>query len=80
MLRRFPFSGGRVGPRTRKAIASIATLMFLAAWIWGAIALSAFIPDAWWTKGLYFAVAGVGWGAPLVPLFRWAERGGGART
>jgi hypothetical protein len=69
-----------LGPRSRKALASIATLLFLGAWIWGAVELARFLPDVWWAKGLFFAVAGLGWGVPLFPLFRWAERGGGPRS
>lgn len=56
------------------------TLAFLAAWIWGAIAIAGFLPDTWWAKALFFGVAGLGWGLPLFPLFRWAERGGRPRV
>jgi hypothetical protein len=65
-----------LGPRSRKAVASVATLAFLAFWIWGAIAVSRLVPDVWWAKGLFFAAAGLGWGLPLLPLFSWAGRGG----
>ena len=65
-----------LGPRSRKAFASLATLAFLALWIWGAIFVSSFVPDVWWAKGLFFAAAGLGWGLPLLPLFSWAGRSG----
>jgi len=32
------------------------------------------LPDAWWIDLIFFAVAGIGWGVPLIPLLRWAER------
>jgi hypothetical protein len=64
-----------VGPRTRKAIAGVVTLLFLAGWIWAAIRVSGYVPDLWWARGLFFGVVGIGWGVPLLPLFSWAERG-----
>ena len=69
-----------MGPRTRKAVASVAIMAFLGFYVWAAVTLSRFIPDRWWAQGLYFAVAGLGWGVPMFPVFRWAERGGGPRS
>ena len=63
-----------MGPRTRKALASVITLVFLVVWIVGAMWLAAYVP-AGWMKYLYLAVAGVAWGLPLFPLFTWAETG-----
>ena len=65
-----------MGPRSRKAIASLGVLIFLAVYIWGVIALGAFVPGAWWAQVLYFAVAGLAWGVPVLPLIAWAEKGG----
>ena len=65
-----------MSPTARKAVASVATLVFLAGWIWGVLEVARFLPDAWWAKTLFFGAAGLGWGVPLFPLFRWAERGG----
>jgi hypothetical protein len=62
-----------VGPRTRKAVASVATLVFLLVWLLVALRLAAYVPDHW--KALFFAVTGIGWGVPLFPLFTWAEHG-----
>ena len=67
-------------PRTRKAIAGVLTLAFLGFWIWGVITVSSHVPETWWARGLFFAVAGTGWGFPLLPLFGWAERGFGRRA
>jgi hypothetical protein len=64
-----------LGPRTRKAIASVLTLAFLAVWILVAIRASSYVPNVWWARGLFFAVAGTGWGVPLFPLLTWAEHG-----
>lgn len=62
-----------MGPRTRKAVAGIGALAYLAAYVWGAVSLSALVPEVWWAQVPYFAVAGTAWFAPLLPLFKWAE-------
>lgn len=64
-----------MGPRTRKAIASIGVLIFLAFYVWLVTVLSGFIPAVWWAQVLYFAVAGLAWGVPILPLLKWAETG-----
>jgi hypothetical protein len=33
------------------------------------------IPPAWQVQLAFFCVAGVAWGAPLVPLIWWMNRG-----
>lgn len=62
-----------MGLRARRALAGIGLLAFLAAYIWAAIAIGDRLPDVWWIKVIYFAVAGTAWGLPLGPLFAWAE-------
>ena len=62
-----------MGPRTRRFVAMIAVLAFVAFWIWGAIALRGLLPAGPLIDLAVFAVAGVGWGVPLYPLFKWAE-------
>lgn len=61
--------------RARRFVAAVGMLAFLAAWVWGAIALSTRLPDHMLVELLFYAVAGIGWGVPLIPLLRWAERG-----
>lgn len=68
-----------MGPRTRKAVAAVAVLAFLCFYVWLAVGLAERIPDLWWAKVLYFAIAGTAWGLPIIPLIGWAERGGGPR-
>lgn len=65
-----------MGPRMRKALASIGIIAFLAVYVWAVVALARFVPDVWWAQVLYFAVAGLSWGVPVLPLIAWAERGG----
>ncbi|MDQ3124598.1 MAG: DUF2842 domain-containing protein [Pseudomonadota bacterium] len=62
-----------MGPRTRRFVAMIAVLAFVAFWIWGAIALRGLLPAGPLIDLAVFALAGVGWGVPLYPLFKWAE-------
>lgn len=64
-----------MGPRTRKAVATLGVLVFLVAYIWGVISLAVLIPAVWWAQVLYFAVAGLAWGVPILPLIKWAEKG-----
>ena len=64
-----------MGPRTRKAVASLGVLAFLCVYVWAVTALAGFVPAAWWAQVLYFAVAGLAWGLPILPLLKWAEKG-----
>ncbi|WP_292053649.1 MULTISPECIES: DUF2842 domain-containing protein [unclassified Brevundimonas] len=61
-------------PRLRRFVAAIAVLVFLVFWVWGAVTLNEYLPDIWWVDMIFFTVAGIGWGFPLIPLLRWAER------
>lgn len=61
-------------PRLRRFIAMIGVLVFLTGWIWGAIALRGLLPAGPLFDLLVYGVAGISWGLPLYPLFRWAER------
>ncbi|MGH7028068.1 DUF2842 domain-containing protein [Brevundimonas sp.] len=63
-----------MGARTRRFIATIGVVLFLAFWVWGAVMINDRLPDIWWVDLIFFAVAGIGWGIPLIPLLRWAER------
>ncbi len=61
--------------RWRKAIGSLITMLFLAAYIWAVCAVGEYVPKAWWAQLAYFMVAGTAWGAPLIPLITWMNRG-----
>lgn len=64
-----------MGPRTRRFIAAIATVLFLAAYVWGVVAIGDRLPESMWIDLLFYGVAGLAWGAPLIPLLSWAEGG-----
>ena len=62
-------------PRLRSFIATLGVLAFLAFWIWGAVLINDALPQSVWLDLVFFTVAGMGWGLPLIPLLRWAETG-----
>jgi len=64
-----------MGPRARKAIATFGVLAFLAFYVWLVVTLAAFIPAVWWAQVPFFAIAGLAWGVPVLPLIKWAEKG-----
>ena len=65
--------------RTRRFVATVGVLLFLTFWVWGAVSINDRLPDIWWLDLIFFAVAGIGWGIPLIPMLRWAEREPGAK-
>ncbi len=64
-----------MGPRTRKAIGCIAILAFLLVYIGAAAKLGSILPNQWLVRLAYYLVAGTAWGAPLIPLLAWMNRG-----
>jgi hypothetical protein len=61
--------------RVRKAIGSIGIVVFLIAYVWAAISIGVRLPDQWAIRLAYYAVVGVVWGVPLIPLMMWMNRG-----
>jgi len=61
-------------PRLRSFVGSVLILVFLAGYVWAATAISDHLPDDMRIKLVFFAVAGVGWGLPILPLITWMSR------
>lgn len=61
--------------RARKAIGSVAILAFVAFYMWGVSSIGDHLPKAWWAQLIYYVVAGTAWGAPIIPLITWMNRG-----
>jgi hypothetical protein len=61
--------------RTRKLIGSAAIVGFLGLYVGAVATLAERIPPTWQVQLAFFCVAGVAWGAPLVPLIWWMNRG-----
>jgi hypothetical protein len=65
-----------MGPRTRKAVGSLAMLLFLLIYVGLAAKLGSMLPAQWLVRLIYYGVAGVAWGLPLIPLITWMNRDG----
>jgi hypothetical protein len=61
--------------RLRKLIGMFGVLGFLAAYVGVAVVIADHIPRFWLAQLAFFAIVGVAWGLPLIPLFRWMNRG-----
>ena len=59
----------------RKLLGSLAVLLFLSAYIAVAVTLADHLPDNRLVELAFFAVVGIAWGVPLLPLFTWMELG-----
>ena len=57
--------------RLRKLIGGIGIMVFLAAYVWAVTSLYDYLPDNRAVHLIYFAVTGLGWGLPLMPLMSW---------
>ena len=57
--------------RLRKLIGGIGIMVFLAAYVWAFTSLYDYLPDNRAVHLIYFAVAGLAWGLPLLPLMSW---------
>ena len=60
--------------RTRKLIGSLSIVAFLGFYIAVVATLAERLPTNWIVQLVFFMVAGVAWGAPLVPLISWMNR------
>jgi len=60
--------------RVRKAIGSVAILIFLAAYVMIAVTIGGKLPDQWAVRLIYYALVGLVWGLPLLPLISWMNR------
>ena len=64
-----------MGLRTRRFVAMLGALAFLVFYVWAVIAIGDVLPDNMWIDLLFYGVAGIAWGVPLIPLLTWAEGG-----
>ena len=65
-----------MGLRTRRFIATIGTVAFLAFYVWAVIAIGERLPASQLVVLLFYGLPGLARGGPLIPLLRWAEGGG----
>ena len=60
--------------RTRKLIGSLSIVGFLGLYIAVVATLAERLPPNWIVQLVFFLVAGVAWGGPLIPLISWMNR------
>lgn len=65
-----------MGARTRRFVATVGVVLFLTFYVWAVVSIGAILPKSPWIDLLFYGVAGIAWGVPLIPLLRWAEGGG----
>jgi hypothetical protein len=61
--------------RVRKAIGSLIIVIFMLVYIAVAASLGGHMPDQWAIRLLFYAIAGIGWSFPLIPLMIWMNKG-----
>lgn len=61
--------------RQRKLIGSMGVVGFLGLYVGAVATLAERLPPDRWLQLVFFIVAGVAWGIPLVPLIWWMNRG-----
>lgn len=64
-----------MGLRTRRFVAAVGALAFLAFYVWAVISIGDLLPESQVLDLLFYGVAGIAWGVPLIPLLSWAEGG-----
>ena len=61
--------------RVRKLIGMVGILAFLTAYVAVVATLGELVPKQWAFQVLYYGLAGLLWGVPLLPLISWMNRG-----
>ena len=64
-----------MNPRARKLIGLVGILAFILLYLGLVIRLSAHVPDHGPLQFAFYALAGVCWGVPILPLISWMNRG-----
>ena len=62
-----------LGLPQRRAIACAAILVILVAWIVAAAALADHLPKNALLALAFYAIAGIGWCLPVIPVIAWSE-------
>lgn len=61
--------------RVRKALGGLGIILFLLFYAVAAVTVAGWLPDNKAIQMIYFIVAGVVWGVPLIPVIKWMEGG-----
>lgn len=60
-----------MNPRVKKLFGTGVLIAGLCAYVLGAIAIADFVPKHWLVQLVFFAIAGIGWSLPAIPLIKW---------
>jgi len=63
-----------VNLRPRNLLGGIAIIAFLAAYISLALVIADHLPDNAGVRLAFYAVVGIGWGVPIIPLVSWMAK------
>ena len=61
--------------RARKLVGLFALLAFMVGYIAVVASVGEHVPKHWAAQLVYYVIAGVLWGVPILPLFRWMNGG-----
>jgi hypothetical protein len=60
--------------RVRKFVGLLAMIAFIVFYVGLMVRIGERVPDHWAVKLVFYVVAGLGWGVPLLPLISWMNR------
>jgi NhaP-type Na+/H+ or K+/H+ antiporter len=72
---RYPLFAQVMPARIRKLIGGVGIVAFLIAYAVAVATLAGHLPDNALLKLVFFALAGICWGLPLIPFITWMNRG-----
>jgi hypothetical protein len=61
--------------RVRKLIGLFGILVFLAVYVGLVVRVAHYVPDHGLWQAVFYVVAGMSWGVPILPLISWMNRG-----
>lgn len=61
-------------PRLKKLVGLLVLPPGLLLYFGAVVTLADKVPDFWLAQLVYFAVTGVAWAAPVIPLMKWMEK------
>jgi hypothetical protein len=64
-----------MNPRLRKLIGLFGVLAFIVLYMGLVVRLSNYVPDHGPLQVVFYALAGICWGIPILPLISWMNRG-----
>jgi len=60
--------------RLKKMLGSLFICLFVLFWVALALGLAQHVPPKWYFELPFYAVMGLGWGVPILPVLSWMAR------